>query len=135
MTTRIHDTVARFGSRLLYALCVLAAVSIIAFLALISSYLLYRGSQALWQARSVFFARDPVANIASPDYPGGMRSAVVGTAMMVALASLAGVPIGILTGIFLAEYEEIGRASCRERGESWGGGGSVEKEEGGERET
>jgi phosphate transport system permease protein len=36
--------------------------------------------------------------------PGGMLHAVVGTAILVAMASLVGVPVGVLTGIYLSEY-------------------------------
>lgn len=89
----------------MYALCVAAAVSIVTFLVLITGYILFRGADALWNARSVFFTLDPIANTADPIYPGGMKSAIEGTALMVGLASLAGVPLGILAGVFLAEYD------------------------------
>ena len=105
MQASFNDTLARWMSRAMYALCVAAAVSIIAFLVLITGYILYRGADSLWNARSVFFTENPIANTADPDYPGGMRSAIEGTAFMVGMASLAGVPIGILAGIFLAEYD------------------------------
>jgi phosphate transport system permease protein len=35
---------------------------------------------------------------------GGLANAIVGTLMMVSLATLIGTPIGILTGVYLAEY-------------------------------
>src|SRR5690242_17862651 len=112
MQATFNDTLARGTSRAMYALCMAAAVSIIAFLVLITGYILFRGAEALWQARTMFFTMDPVANTASPDYPGGMKSAIYGTAIMVGLASLAGVPMGILAGIFLAEYDAGSRLAA-----------------------
>ena len=38
--------------------------------------------------------------------PGGLRNAIVGSLMMVGLATLVSTPIGILAGIYLAEYGE-----------------------------
>ena len=40
---------------------------------------------------------------------GGMANAIVGTLVLVALAGLVGLPVGIATGIFLAEYGRSGR--------------------------
>jgi phosphate transport system permease protein len=45
-------------------------------------------------------------------YPGGMRNAIEGTAILVGFASLIGVPIGILAGIYLAEYEAGSRIAA-----------------------
>jgi phosphate transport system permease protein len=39
-----------------------------------------------------------------PGSPGGLLNAIVGSAIMVGLATFVGTPIGILTGIYLAEY-------------------------------
>lgn len=41
---------------------------------------------------------------------GGVANAIVGTAMITGLAVLLGVPVGILGGVFLAEF---GKGSCR----------------------
>ena len=35
---------------------------------------------------------------------GGIANAIVGSAVIVALASLAAIPIGVLSGVYLAEY-------------------------------
>jgi phosphate transport system permease protein len=40
---------------------------------------------------------------------GGMANAIVGTLVLVALAALVGLPVGIGTGVFLAEYGRSGR--------------------------
>ncbi len=36
--------------------------------------------------------------------PGGMKHAVVGTLILVALASLVGIPLGVLAGVYMSEY-------------------------------
>ncbi len=40
---------------------------------------------------------------------GGMANAIVGTLVLVALGGMAGLPVGIATGIYLAEYGRSGR--------------------------
>ena len=40
----------------------------------------------------------------APGSPGGLANAIAGSALMVTLATLAGTPVGIMTGIYLAEY-------------------------------
>ena len=38
-------------------------------------------------------------------YPGGMKHALVGTIILIGLASVVGLPVGILAGIYLSEFE------------------------------
>lgn len=40
----------------------------------------------------------------APGSPGGLRNAIVGSLLLVGLATLIGTPIGVLAGIYLAEY-------------------------------
>ena len=40
----------------------------------------------------------------APGSPGGLRNAIVGSLILVILATLIGTPIGVLAGIYLAEY-------------------------------
>ncbi|MDR3352926.1 MAG: phosphate ABC transporter permease PstA [Zoogloeaceae bacterium] len=48
-----------------------------------------------------------------PNAEGGLRNAMLGSFLMVALATCVGTPIGILSGIYLAEYQERSRlAGC-----------------------
>ncbi|NBW57352.1 phosphate ABC transporter permease PstA [bacterium] len=47
----------------------------------------------------------------SPGKNGGMLNPIVGTLLMNMLALLWGAPIGILTGIYLAEYKPLARSS------------------------
>lgn len=44
-----------------------------------------------------------------PNEAGGLANAIFGSAMMVALAALVGTPIGIMAGVYLAEYAPSGR--------------------------
>jgi len=48
-----------------------------------------------------FFTTVPTA---IPEDPGGMKHAFIGTLMLLAMASAVGVPLGMLAGVFLAEY-------------------------------
>jgi phosphate transport system permease protein len=52
----------------------------------------------------LFTADTPAPNVEG----GGLRNAIVGSAMMVGLATLLGTPIGIFAGIYLAEYGRTG---------------------------
>jgi len=45
----------------------------------------------------------------APGSPGGLRNAIVGSLMMVGLSTLVSTPVGILAGIYLAEYGENNR--------------------------
>ena len=85
----------RFG----IALSVLAMGIGLAFLAWILATLLINGIGAL--SLTMFTADTP-----APGSPGGLRNAIVGSLMMVGLSTLVSTPVGILAGIYLAEYGE-----------------------------
>ena len=36
--------------------------------------------------------------------PGGLKNALVGTGILIGLASVVGIPLGMLAGIYLSEY-------------------------------
>lgn len=75
--------------------CTLGAVSVLFF---ILGYLLVRGGTALnWN----FFTQLPVP---VGESGGGMANAIVGSAKVLLLALLVGVPPGFLAGVYLAEY-------------------------------
>lgn len=44
----------------------------------------------------------------APNEAGGLANAIFGSIVMVALATFVGAPIGIMAGIYLAEYEPKG---------------------------
>ena len=69
-------------------------------LVLIIYYLFYKGFSAV--TSSGFFSTDPNGNFFGN--PGGIRSAIVGTIEVVALASLIAIPIGIAVALYLTEY-------------------------------
>jgi phosphate transport system permease protein len=79
----------------------LAAATLIALvpLVLVIYYLLKRGLGAIsWH----FFTSDPTGAFIGD--PGGIKSAILGTIEMVALATLISVPIGIGVALYLVEY-------------------------------
>jgi phosphate transport system permease protein len=87
---------AKATSQIMYGVCTVCAVLIVATLVLITGYLLIIGLHSLnWR----FFVNLPQSD------PPGMRNSIDGTIILVALASLAGIPIGMLAGIYLSEYE------------------------------
>jgi phosphate transport system permease protein len=79
-------------------LAVLSTVLVVAPLVAIFVYLIYKGASSLNLA---FFTQIPKPE---GQEGGGMANAIVGSGVLLALASAIGVPIGIGGGIFLAEY-------------------------------
>jgi phosphate transport system permease protein len=79
-------------------LAVLATIVVVAPLILIFGYLVFKGASSLNLA---FFTQIPKP---VGESGGGMANAIAGSAIMLALASLIGVPLGIGGGIFLAEF-------------------------------
>jgi phosphate transport system permease protein len=76
-------------------LCTLVAVSVLFF---ILGYLLWQGGQALnWN----FFTKLPAP---VGETGGGFANAIVGSAKLLMLAALIGIPIGFLGGVYLAEF-------------------------------
>ncbi len=73
-------------------------------LVLVIYYLLHKGLSAF---SGKFFTTDPNGNFLG--YPGGVRSAILGTIEIVALASLIAIPIGIGVGLYLTEYGKESR--------------------------
>jgi len=75
--------------------CAAVAVSVLFF---ILGYLVYHGGSSInWN----FFTKLPVP---VGEIGGGMANAIVGSAKLLLLASLLGVPIGFFGGIYLAEF-------------------------------
>jgi phosphate transport system permease protein len=73
-------------------------------LVLILYYLLAKGLKA-WNAD--FFTTDPTGRFLGD--PGGIKSAIWGTILMVALANAIAIPIGIGVALYLVEYGKRGR--------------------------
>ncbi len=84
-------------------LAALTAVALVP-LVLIIYYLFHKGLAA-WSGK--FFTTDPNGNFLG--YPGGIRSAIVGTLEIVGLATLIAVPCGIGVALWLTEYGKDSR--------------------------
>lgn len=79
----------------LTGLCTLVTVSV---LFVVLGYLVYHGGKSIdWN----FLTKLPLP---PGDVGGGMANAIVGSAVMVGLAALIGLPIGFMGGIYLAEF-------------------------------
>ncbi len=79
----------------LTGVCATVAVSVLFF---ILGYLVYHGGSSInWN----FFTKLPVP---VGEIGGGMANAIVGSAKLLLLASLLGVPIGFFGGVYLAEF-------------------------------
>ena len=74
------------------------SVVVVGTLVAIFAYLVIKGAGAL----NLAFLTDPPKPVGEPG--GGMANAIVGSVMILGIASLFGVPIGIAAGVYLAEY-------------------------------
>jgi len=98
MTVTSNHYLRRSKNLLMNALSVACAVLVISPLGLILFYLVRQGVTALnWD----FFTHLP-APVGQTG--GGMGNAITGTLKLLALASVVGVPVGILGGAYLSEY-------------------------------
>ena len=79
-------------------LAMLATLLVVAPLVAIFAYLIYKGARSVNLA---FFTQVP-APVGEPG--GGMANAIVGSGVLLAVASAIGVPVGIGGGIYLAEF-------------------------------
>jgi len=88
----------KFTNRLMLVLCGLGATVSILVLALILGYTIVRGLS--------YFNLDFLLNTAKPvgELGGGMRDEIIGTLILVSLGSVIAVPIGLATGIFMADF-------------------------------
>src|ERR1700753_989407 len=88
----------RIKSSLVSGLAVLATIVVIAPLIAILFYLLKQGITSLnWN----FFTKIPAP---AGESGGGMANAIIGSGVILALASLIGIPVGIGAGIYLSEF-------------------------------
>jgi phosphate transport system permease protein len=89
----------RRTDRIARGLLALATLAALVPLVLVVYYLLERGLGAIsWH----FFSSDPTGAFLGD--PGGVRSAILGTIEIVALATLIAVPVGIGVALYLVEY-------------------------------
>jgi phosphate transport system permease protein len=89
----------KFVSHVMTAACGAAVVIALLPLAYILFYIVTRGLTALdWN----FFTKLPKP---TGEKGGGMANAIVGSVKLIALASLAAVPVGVFGGVYVAEYK------------------------------
>jgi phosphate transport system permease protein len=96
MTARLRYR--KFVSGFMLGMTGLAALITVAVLFFILGYLVYHGGTSInWD----FFTKLPTP---VGESGGGMANAIVGSAKLLFLASLIGVPVGFLGGVYLAEF-------------------------------
>ena len=89
----------RFGvNGIITGLSILATVVVLAPLVAILAYLLFKGFSSLNVA---FFTQDPRP---VGEAGGGMYNGIAGSAIVLLIASLVGIPLGIGAGVYLSEY-------------------------------
>jgi phosphate transport system permease protein len=88
----------RAMDRLMTGLSVLTVLIVLAPLFAIFAYLVYKGVGSI----NLDFLTKTPKPVGEPG--GGMANAIAGTGVILAIASLLGVPLGIGAGIFLSEY-------------------------------
>ena len=93
----------RRSDRAMRSVLLLGTVVALVPIVLVVYYLLRQGLGALSPA---FFLTDPTGSFLGE--PGGVRSAIVGTLLIVGLATAIAVPVGVGVALYLVEY---GRAS------------------------
>ncbi|MBT9561291.1 MAG: phosphate ABC transporter permease PstA [Myxococcales bacterium] len=87
----------RLQDRIVRGLCLLAAAAAVYPLLAVLGYVASRGMSAInWD----FFTKTPAP---VGDTGGGMANAILGTVYIVALACYVAIPVGVITGVFLAE--------------------------------
>jgi phosphate transport system permease protein len=95
---RVNTARRYLVNHMVTGLAVLSTLLVIAPLVAILIYLLYKGASSLNLA---FFTHIP-APVGEPG--GGMANAILGSGIVLGLASLMGIPVGIAAGVYLAEF-------------------------------
>ncbi len=97
----------QFINRLLFVLvCFFAALTSVPLLAILGEVLFRGYSQFSWDfitesTPTAFKAMQAIA--AGETIPGGIANGIVGTLLMLAMATVVAVPVGVLCGVYLAE--------------------------------
>jgi phosphate transport system permease protein len=97
-TMRLNNARRTMTNYLVGGLSILATIIVIIPLIAILFYLIYKGASSLNLA---FFTHIPAP---VGEEGGGMANSIVGSGIILLLASLMGVPIGIAAGVYLAEF-------------------------------
>ena len=96
-----NQTWRKFKSALACTMAFISAILVILPLGLVFVYLLINGIGSVnWD----FFTKLPAPVGAAG---GGMANAIVGTLILLAIAGVIGIPVGVLGGVYLAEYGSV----------------------------
>src|SRR5262245_43833442 len=88
----------RISDRLVTGVAVLTVIAVLLPLGAIFAYLIYKGIGSI----NLAFLTQTPKPVGEPG--GGMANAIVGSSVILGIASLLGVPFGIGAGIYLSEY-------------------------------
>jgi phosphate transport system permease protein len=95
---RLSQLRRRSVNHLVTLLAIVSTILVIAPLLAILGYLIYKGASSLNLA---FFTQIPKP---VGENGGGMANSIAGSAVILALASSMGIPVGIAAGVYLAEF-------------------------------
>ncbi len=88
----------KYTDYLFASLCAFSCALSVGVLVLLLGYVIYQGASAIhWD----FFTKLPAP---VGESGGGMSNAIIGTLILVSIASVIGIPIGVGAGLYLAEY-------------------------------
>ena len=96
--TRLNIARRTAANYFISGLSILATLVVLAPLAAVLFYLIYKGASSLNLA---FFTQVPAP---VGETGGGMANSIIGSGVILLVASLMGIPIGIAAGVYLAEY-------------------------------
>lgn len=93
----LHNRISRMVSHSMWAICVALTAVVVGLLLVITAYIAFKGISGLTPA---FFLHTP------DQLPPGILNGIYGTAILLLLASVVGIPVGMMTGIYLSEYDQ-----------------------------
>jgi phosphate transport system permease protein len=99
----VHNRLSAAVSLFMQGVCIAMTAFIVAVLLAITGYIAFKGVGGL---SSAFFTNTPDQN------PPGIANGIYGTSILLLLASTVGVPLGLLTGIYLSEYDQRSRLAA-----------------------
>ena len=98
MKNDLHRRGRKIKSGIAYFLCVLSAILALIPLVLILGYVIFQGAAAL--------NIDFLTQLPKPvgETGGGMGNAILGSLILIGIAAVLGLPVGVLAGVYLAEF-------------------------------
>jgi phosphate transport system permease protein len=102
----LSNRTARAANNVIVVFCWFSALLTILALFLIFGYILFKGFSSINLA--LFTELPGPAPVNPGDRPIGLRNCIAGTLVLIGMASCIGVPVGMLCGIYLAEYARDG---------------------------